>query len=85
MEAIGLLVGGRAARHGDREVAQSKSQEVGEHVAGIAEQRQGIGEYAADDLRRQYDTSDSHCPQHPVLAQMAVLVVVIVFMQMRSY
>jgi hypothetical protein len=54
-------------------------------VAGIAEQGQGIGEYAANDLRHQYDTSDSHGPQHPVLGQVTVLVVVIVFMQMRFY
>ena len=62
VEAVGAPFRGRPFGKPNRQVGDTQSQQVGEHVAGIGKQGQGVGEKTAYRFDDEGDTGQNHRP-----------------------
>ena len=67
LEAIGALAVRRPAREAEGEPGEKQAGEIGEHVAGIGQQRQRAGDEAAGRLDHHERAGDERCPEHAAL------------------
>jgi len=65
LQPVGALRGRRALRDARHEYGEAEGGDVGEHVAGVGEQRQGVGQPAPHRLGSQHDRSDPEDQRHP--------------------